>query len=80
MYTDHNQEIHWNYWKGLLSIGFDLLVHEATHIRGRNIDQVYILDPSDRLRPIVDRYSPYYSNNDGICRTIKDLIHENEEQ
>ena len=66
--------------QGLLSMGFDQLVHEPTHIRGRHIDQVYFLDPSERLRPIVDRYSPYYSDHDGICVTISELLPLNEEQ
>jgi hypothetical protein len=66
--------------QGLLSMGFNQLVHEPTHIRGRHIDQVYFLDQSDRLQPIVDRYSPYYSDHDGICITIPELITKNEEQ
>ena len=56
--------------QGLLSLGFDQLVHEPTHIQGRHIDHVYFLDPTDRLKPIIDRYSPYYSDHDGICITI----------
>jgi hypothetical protein len=59
--------------QGLLSLGFDQLVHEPTHIRGRHIDQAYFLDPSNRLRPIIDRYSPYYSDHDGICITIPEV-------
>ena len=43
--------------QGLLSLGFDQLVHEPTHIRGRHIDHVYILDPSNRLKPMITRYS-----------------------
>ena len=66
--------------QGLLSMGFDQLVHEPTHIRGRHIDQVYFLDPCDRLKPIVDRYSPYYSDHDGICITITELLPQNKEQ
>ena len=66
--------------QGLLSMGFNQLVHEPTHIQGRHIDQVYFLDQSDRLQPIVDRYSPYYSDHDGICITIPELITKNEEQ
>jgi hypothetical protein len=65
--------------QGLLSMGFNQLVHEPTHIRGRHIDQVYFLDQSDRLQPIVDRYSPYYSDHDGICITIPELIPQNDE-
>ena len=65
--------------QGLLSMGFNQLVHEPTHIQGRHIDQVYFLDQGDRLQPIVDRYSPYYSDHDGICITIPELIPKNED-
>jgi exonuclease III len=64
--------------QGLLSMGFNQLVHEPTQIQGRHIDQVYFLDQSNRLQPIVDRYSPYYSDHDGICITIPELIHKKE--
>ena len=64
--------------QGLLELGFDQLVHEPTYIRGRHIDQVYFLDPSKRLKLTIDRYSPYYSDHDGICITIRDLIPETE--
>ena len=64
--------------QGLLSSGFDQLVHEPTHIRGRHIDHAYFLDPSNRLKPIIDRYSPYYSDHDGICITIPELIPEDQ--
>ena len=60
--------------QGLLSLGFNQLVHEPTHIRGRHIDHVYYLDPSNRLNPILDRYSPYYSDHDGICITFQEII------
>ena len=59
--------------QGLLSLGFDQLVHEPTHIRGRHIDHVYFLDPSNRLKPIITRYSPYYSDHDGICITFQQV-------
>ena len=62
--------------QGLLSLGFNQLVHEPTHMRGRHIDHVYFLDQSGRLKPILDRYSPYYSDHDGICITIPLLMHE----
>ena len=66
--------------QGLLSLGFDQLVHEPTHIRGRHIDHVYFWDPTDKLKPIIDRYSPYYSDHDGILITIPELILETEKQ
>ena len=56
--------------QGLLQRGFDQLVHEPTHIRGRHIDLAFFRDPSKRFKPIIDRYSPYYSDHDGICITI----------
>jgi exonuclease III len=65
--------------QGLLQIGFDQLVHEPTHIRGRHIDQAFFRDPSKRLKPIIDRYSPYYSDHDGICITLRDLVPQNEQ-
>jgi exonuclease III len=66
--------------QGLLTLGFDQLVHEPSHIRGRHIDHTYFLDPSDQLHPIIDRYSPYYSDHDGICITIPEVMPENKAQ
>ena len=63
--------------QGLLSIGFEQLMHEPTHIHGRHIDHVYFIDPTNRLKPIIERYSPYYSDHDGICITIPELIYGN---
>ena len=60
--------------QGLLNLGFDQLVHEPTHIRGRHIDHVYFRDPTETLKPRVTRYSPYYSDHDGICITIPEII------
>ena len=56
--------------QGLLTLGFDQLVHEGTHIHGRHIDHAYLLDPTGKVSPIVERYSPYYSDHDGICMTM----------
>ena len=63
--------------QGLLGMGFNQLVQEATHIRGRHIDQAYFLDPTGKLRPIIERYSPYYSDHDGICIIIPKLMQNN---
>ena len=52
-------------------MGFDQLVHEATHIRGRHIDHAYLLDPNDKMKLVVGRYSPYYTDHDAICITIE---------
>ena len=58
-------------------MGFNQLVQEATHIQGRHIDQAYFHDPTGKLSPIVERYSPYYSDHDGICIIIPKLIQNN---
>ena len=57
--------------QGLESNGFQQLVRESTHIRGRHIDHAYWKD-ADRfwLEPVLNRYSPYYSDHDAICLTI----------
>ena len=59
--------------QGLLRLGFDQLVHEPTHIRGRHIDHIYYLDHINKFKPIIDRYSPYYSDHDGICIALMEL-------
>ena len=56
--------------EGLLSMGFEQLIHEPTHVRGRHIDHVYFRDPTYSLRMTLERYSPYYSDHDGICITF----------
>ena len=54
--------------------GFLQLVTQATHIKGRHLDHFYI-KPSDNnlMIPSMYRYSPYYSDHDAICATIKQL-------
>ena len=59
--------------QGLLELGFNQLVHEPTHIRGCHIDHAYILDPCDKLKPIMNRYSPYDSDHDAICIILPDI-------
>ena len=55
----------------LISQNFISLLNEATHIEGGYIDQAYWKDKdSDFYPPRVYRYSPYYSDHDGICITI----------
>ena len=57
--------------QGLESNGFQQLVRESTHIRGRHIDHAYWKDPNRFwLEPVLNRYSPYYSDHDAICLTI----------
>ena len=58
-----------DYWRW----GFNQLVHEGTHIQGRHIDHAYLLDPNGKVNPIVERYSPYYTDHDGICITLTSL-------
>ena len=57
--------------EGLESDGFRQLVQQATHIRGRHIDHAYWRDmESTWLEPIIDRYSPYYTDHDAIGLVI----------
>ena len=58
--------------KKLLDLGFSQLVTKATHIRGGHIDHVYWRDsikPAFRA-PVVERYSPYYSDHDCLLVTL----------
>ena len=57
--------------QGLLSMNFQQLVHEPTHIKGRYIDHAYLHDDEGKLEAQIYRYSPYYSDHDGICTTLK---------
>ena len=59
--------------QGLITLGFKQLVHEGTHTQGRHIDHAYLLDPTGKVNSSVDRYSPYYSDHDGICITLTNL-------
>ena len=60
--------------QGLLTLGFEQLVHEGTHIRGQHIDHAYLLDQTGKVNLVVERYSPYYSDHDGICITWKTAV------
>ena len=62
--------------QGILDLGFNQLVHEATHICGRHIDHAYFLDPSGRLNAIIERHSTYFSDHDAICVTISQVVSE----
>ena len=59
--------------QGLLSLGFSQLVHKGTHIKGRHIDHAYIRDPTGEVNSKIDRYSPYFSDHDGICITLTNI-------
>ena len=56
----------------LLHLGFTQLVNEATHIKGGHIDHVYWRDAIDPCFecPILERYSPYYSDHDALLITL----------
>ena len=50
---------------------FSQLINEPTHILGRHIDHVYWRDPLNMwMDPVIERYSPYYSDHDGSCITL----------
>ena len=60
--------------KFLNQLGFSQLMKEPTHIRGRTIDHFYFREGAViQENPIILRYSPYYSDHDAICATIKKM-------
>ena len=51
--------------------GFEQLVMDATHIRGRHIDHFYFKSPGKKIQnPTISTYSPYYSDHDAICSVL----------
>ena len=54
----------------LLGVGFNQIVRDPTHIKGRVIDHAYWLDIKQKYNVELERYSPYYSDHDGLCITI----------
>ena len=61
--------------QGLQGNGFNQLVNEATHIRGGYIDHAYWRDQHEVWdKPMIDQYSPYYSDHDGICITLNKKV------
>ena len=59
----------------LVSNGFRLLVFESTQILGGSIDHAYWRDPKNVWEvPVVERYSPYYSDHDALCITLKSKV------
>ena len=58
--------------KGLMDKeGFQQLVRDPTQIMGGHIDHVYWRDGSQEWKePILERYSPYYSDHDATCITM----------
>ena len=56
----------------LVSNNFKLITDEATHIGGGYIDQAYIRDEENLFHTTkLERYSPYYSDHDALCITLK---------
>ena len=64
--------------KGLEGKLFKQLVKKATHIQGGHIDHAYWKDTTGVWQdPVIERYSPYYSDHDGICITLMKQSQEN---
>ena len=58
--------------KFLENNGFIQLVTEATHTMGRQIDHMYFKPGSTiQKNPSLYRYSPYYTDHDALCLTLK---------
>jgi hypothetical protein len=52
--------------------GFSQIMNEATHIKGRHIDHFYFKPGINIGENIsIHRYSPYYSDHDAICATLR---------
>ena len=57
--------------QGLAKNNFNQLVREATQIHGGHIDHAYWRDKNGLWNdPVVEHYTPYYSDHDGICTTL----------
>ena len=59
--------------KGLMEVhGMQQLNEDPSHILGGHIDHIYWKDELKKwMTPIVERYSPYYSDHDCLCITLK---------
>ena len=56
----------------LISKGFNLINDECTHIEGGFIDHAYWRDSQKYWNePTVERFSPYHSDHDALCITMK---------
>ena len=56
----------------LISHGFKLITNECTHIEGGFIDHAYWRDSRKCWNePTLERYSPYHSDHDALCITMK---------
>ena len=57
--------------KKLCEESFQQLVREPSHIMGGHIDHVYWRNRSYQWEdPDIERFSPYYSDHDGLCVTL----------
>merc|ERR1712208_160832 len=55
----------------LTNMGFKQIQNEASQIKGGNIDHAYWRDPvGEWNEPILERYSPYFSDHDGFLITL----------
>jgi exonuclease III len=54
--------------------GFSQLMKESTHIQGRHIDHFYF-KPGEKIHAhfSIHRYSPYYSDHDATCATLRTI-------
>ena len=58
--------------KTLKQKGFDLVIREATHKFGGHIDHAYWRDQAGMWDvPVVERYTPLYSDHDALLLTLK---------
>ena len=56
----------------LVKKGFKLLIEESTQIMGGSIDHAYWKDEEELWEmPVIERYSPYYSDHDALCISLK---------
>ena len=50
--------------------GLKQIVKEATHIRGRMIDHIYLKNHANEAVVDLERYSPYYTDHDALLLTL----------
>ena len=55
----------------LLSYGLPQLVKEPTHVRGRQIDHIYLREGTQMKVLDIERLSPYYTDHDALLLTLE---------
>lgn len=55
----------------LLTYGLTQLVKEPTHVRGRQIDHIYLKEGRQMKVWDIERYSPYYTDHDALLLTVE---------